>query len=45
MYDLSADSDILSNKSLPVRINFDSNTQKIKSMNEFFILKRFRHLE
>ena len=36
-YDWPTDSDILNNKSQPVRIYFDSNTQKLKTnMNESF---------
>ena len=36
-YNWPTDSDILSNKSLAVRIYFYSNRQKIKAMNETFI--------
>ena len=40
------DSDILSNKSLPLQIYFDSNTQKDKKYERFLhSLKWFHHLE
>ena len=37
-YEWLTDSDILSNKSLPARIYFHSNTHKTENMNELFIV-------